>query len=223
MPNGVSIATPSPPVPRGRDLKRQREKLGLSVSELARIVGTHPQTIDKIEREQIKFSRYHETIVKALETQHLATPEAANTKPLRPPPHSLTLPVYNSTLGFDAEGQRLDVMNAQPFAHWNTETLAVPNAYAVEIANDLMAPAFRAGDWALLDPNATPIENREVVVRCKDARWKLVRLDRITPGEWECSIYNPRSGENGKLTLSRNDYPQCHTVIHRIYSHHRRG
>jgi transcriptional regulator with XRE-family HTH domain len=43
-----------------------RRKLGWSQEKLAERIGAHAQTIDKIERGQIKFSRYSTAIAEAL-------------------------------------------------------------------------------------------------------------------------------------------------------------
>jgi transcriptional regulator with XRE-family HTH domain len=62
----------------GAKIKARRTALGWSKGRLAKAVGSHAQTIDKIERGEIKHSRYYRLIREALEKPVAAAHTAAS-------------------------------------------------------------------------------------------------------------------------------------------------
>src|SRR5262245_62197300 len=62
----------------GQLIRQRRRQLNLSQRDLAKLVGCHMQTIDKIERAEIKFSRYHPIVYSVLGiTEPLPSPKPA--------------------------------------------------------------------------------------------------------------------------------------------------
>jgi|SRR5262245_20148709 len=58
--------SPDDTIAPGQRIRQRRKQLGFSGQQLAKMVGCHLQTIDKIERGEIKFSRYLAPIYTAL-------------------------------------------------------------------------------------------------------------------------------------------------------------
>jgi DNA-binding XRE family transcriptional regulator len=201
------------PIPRD-DIKQRRRQLGLSQRELAEIVGSHAQTVDKIERGHISFSRYLEGI-----ERHLG---------IRPTPPEMKhaeqgvdkIPVYATS----AVTQRAAVMHqdASEPAHFVVPPTCLRgkrSAYGGLVSSDAMAPIFQCGDAFYCDAHLAPAPGKFVLLRQKPPwqRGEIMLCQLLGFDEWWWRVLLLNSGKKPlrekRLTLSRADYPICHRVV----------
>lgn len=123
-----------------------------------------------------------------------------------PPEH---LPVYRVGL-FDAEhsigGEPVD------FIRRPGPLMNVRDAYGVIVFSDEMAPLFRPGDVALVNPNIPPRRDNEVILRGK-REWgeaTVIRtLDGATPEAWLTLARDHHQIEE----LPRSEWPLCQVIV----------
>ena len=65
------------------------------------------------------------------------------------------------------------------------------NMYALEIAGESMAPAYRPGDRILVSPNTPARRGDRVVVKTREGEVMAKELGRVSPGEVELVSLNP--------------------------------
>jgi transcriptional regulator with XRE-family HTH domain len=201
------------------DIKDRRKQLGLSQRELAAIVGSHAQTVDKIERGHISFSRYLAGI-----EQHLGIkPAAVEFKDAEQGVEKI--PLYATT----AATLRAVRMNHDiaPVHHvMPPECLrGKRSSYGGMVSTDAMAPIFAVGDSFYCNPHLAPAPGKFVLLRQKPP-WQrgqiiLCQLISFTEREWTVMLLNSGGKKRGyeeRLVLSRADFPIAHRVVAKDFS-----
>jgi len=208
----------------GAQIKQKRNQLGWSQQRLATAVGSHPQTIDKIERGAIKFSRYLLPIQQALGI--IAAAEGVSGGPvvtrdfqsaelIATQDRTAALPCFFGNA--DESEEYAMVLRAEP-------TTLIPRpirlhdfeeAYAVVVAITAMEPAYEVGDTLYVNPYLPPEPGKDVLLRRElDGGGAMVivgRLVEITRDGW-------RVRQHGRLqkkdfSVSKKEYPKCHRII----------
>jgi transcriptional regulator with XRE-family HTH domain len=202
-------------------VKRARAAKGLSQPELARRVGTSQQTIDKIETAKVKHSSFLPAIAmelgipvdRVLRLDHKSNAVAAI------PGSQLVgrdsdLPVYAATLKGGVQ-----MLSSEPVEYVSRpEPLTrVRDGYGVIVIDDTMAPEFRAGDIALINPHLPPRAGDTCVFRRADedgSMYKCLRyLRRITERDWLVSEWSGDNGEKRDYALKRSEWPVAHVTV----------
>src|SRR5262249_21310005 len=142
-------------------VRKARANKGLSQPQLASRVGTTQQTIDKIERGEVKRSSYLPAIAVELgiSLDRVLRFRNPNRGPAIIAGHTLVsgerdLPVYAATQG----GSGAQVLSSTPVEYvLRPEPLArVRDAYGIIVGDDSMSPEARSGDIALINPHVPP-------------------------------------------------------------------
>jgi len=206
---------------QGQTIRRRRKELRLSQQALGAAVGAHPQTIDKIERGQIKFSRYLFPIADRLGIlheltlggHHPALPTVpADASATEPPP--LVGPRDVPVFGSIESGRDMHLSGAPISYTLRPLPLAtVKEAYAVLVSTEAMHPVYEVGDTILLHPHLPPEAGKDVLLRLKHNDGELAaigRLERITDSNWIVRQWNRG---NRTVSYDRGRWPRCHRII----------
>jgi len=214
------------------DIKQSRRQHKLSQKQLGNLVGCHAQTIDKIERGQITFSRFLLPIEARLglhsTTDLNAT--AVTTKLRQPPspvdklygtiaaPVRVDLPLFRSAAASLRASEMFVTAKAVKMTHRPLRLNDVEDAYGLTVGCDCMAPAFEVGDEAFVDPTLPPAPGKDVLLRAsliEDGAAVIGRLETYSDKDWEIVQWNSGSkpASPKKLTLPRTEFPFCHRVV----------
>lgn len=181
---------------RGEAMKAAREALGWSQAKLAEAAGTTQQTIDRLEKAEIGASRFEPIILDLLGlsiSESSMGAGAFNTpaqvkvdrNAARP---TAGLPVYQLyRYGVQAISDRpVDMLERPPFLR------NVTGAYAVIVLGSEMAPAFRPGDLALINPLVPVRPDNEVLFRSGTGQNAEIRtLIAQDPRGWDVKSWSP--------------------------------
>jgi len=201
------------------NLLRLRTAKGWSQEELARKVGVRQNTIAAIETGATSKTKYLADLARALgvTVDELDPPAGGGPAPvMQPPPRygPRDFPVYSS-----AEGGPGEVIRSTEPIDWVPRPAPVthtPDAYCMLISGDSMAPEFRPGDSAIVNPRL-PIVAQEVYVFYRDldgeARATIKQLRRATADSWLVTQHNPPAGQKPDFTLPRREWQWAHRVV----------
>jgi phage repressor protein C with HTH and peptisase S24 domain len=223
-------ATPQQTMVEVGDLIRAaRESRGLTQDALAKKVGTKQQTIGKIEKGQIEFSRFHTRIATELGI-NFSNPTERPAADLGGPAADLggdvegrspvpiiggrDLPVYAAA----EAGKGQIIVSTDPVDwDWRAAPLShVKGAYALIIIGDSMVPEYEPGDTALVNPTLPPIRDVTCIFYTEkhgEARATIKRLIRVTEEHWHVRQWNPPEGASSDFKLARKEWPTCHRVV----------
>lgn len=177
-------------------IDRLAEKYGFSASGLAKRAGLDPTTFNKskrVSREGKPRWPSTESVAKVLEAtgasigefMGLIGDETGSAGPYRIPVIGLTKAGsagYFDDAGFPT-GHGWDEI---PFPE-----IGDPNAYALEISGESMAPVFRDGDLVVVSPAAQVRRGDRVVVKTTDGEVMAKQLHRKTARKVELESLNP--------------------------------
>lgn len=204
----------------GSRIRQAREAQGLSQSDLAEMVKTTQQTIDRIERGKTTHSRSTPAILRALglETDQSDTPDVK----LEPARYvsgeqlvgERDLPVYSSAEG----GDGALILSTDPI-EWVRRPAPLANVrggYGIYIVGDSMIPRFNPSEVALVHPHLPYKPGVDVVLYrgdIHDHHAIVKRLRKATMTEWHLTQFNPADGEERDFTLPRSDWTICHVIV----------
>lgn len=219
-------------------IRQQREALGLSQAKLADMAGTSQQTLDRIERGAVKFSRTVPALLTALNIDHRHTAHIHE---------SFVAPKLRasdiSRLSFGEKNENSpDIMpiydsHSAEFGYYLGEVIQwtkrpdslvnVINAYGILVIDDEMAPAFRRGDIALVHPFKPPQKGSDVLIHGTiqvDREPRQVCILRYLADfnlrDWTAVQWHhddPDDPERVRESvLSRDLWPVCHVVVARL-------
>jgi transcriptional regulator with XRE-family HTH domain len=210
-------------VPRD-DIKERRKALGLSQRELAEKVGSHAQTIDKIERGQITFSRYLSAIEETLSLWPKATWKPPEAKDERQDVEKI--PIYATS----AVTLRTAVMfqeASEPIHHVLPPAClrGKRSSYGGIVSSDAMSPIFTVGDSFYCNPHLAPAPGKFVLLRQKQP-WQrgqviLCQLVSFTEREWRVLLLNSgkdKRPHEQRLTFTRADFPIAHIIVSKDFA-----
>lgn len=206
----------------GRMVRTARVGRGWSQPELAKRVGTRQQTIEKIELGKIKHSSFLPAIAQELD---IAIGKVVrNSRPLAAPLETVPgaqlvgerdLKVYAAVQG----GSGTLVLSNEPVEYVaRPEPLArVRDGYGVIVIEDSMAPEFRSGDIALVNPHLPPRVGDTCIFRhlepdgTQTACIKYLR--RTTEANWQVSEWSSEAGGQRDFNLKRSEWQICHVTV----------
>jgi len=205
------------------DIKQSRHKHKLSQKQLGDLVGCHAQTIDKIERGQITFSRF----LRPIETRLglLSVDSTGGTTKLRQSPSladkpygRVDLPLFRSEAKSLRASDMFVIASPVKMVPRPSRLNEVEDAYGLTVGCDCMAPAFEIGDQAFVDPTLPPQPGKDVLLRASltdDGAAVIGRLETYSDKDWEIVQWNSGSkpATAKKLTLPRTQFPFCHRVV----------
>lgn len=206
----------------GKIVRAARVQRGWSQPELAKRVGTKQQTIEKIELGKIKHSSFLPAIAQELNiaigtvvrnSRPLAT--ALETVPGSQLIGERDLKVYAAVQG----GSGTLVLSNEPVEYVaRPEPLArVKDGYGVIVIEDSMAPEFRSGDIALVNPHLPPragdtcVFRHQAVDGTQTACIKYLR--RATETNWQVSEWSSEAGGQRDFNLKRSEWQICHVTV----------
>ena len=218
----------------GEMIRAKRLEMNISQAELAQKIGSHAQTIHKIEAGIIKYSRYFDTIGRLLNLE-LADNWAERNRlpPLNPAVRAESGALFgpgtilvHSAMPHERDA-RLTMLSTRTVGR--TAALQclqhVANAYAFPIVTSAMAPAFEIGDEVQVHPFLPPEPGRDVVLYSKavpigDTKAVCVaRLTDIGAKSWSLVQWSGASERKlrpfkpHEFTLSRADYSRAHIIV----------
>ncbi len=151
---------------KGDEIRAAREKLGLSQAELASRAGTNQQTIDRLERGLTRQSKYMPEIRDALGLNPYQEPEDSLVRFSAKHEGGYGVRAHIAEDYRNPEKMPVFSMNEEG-GLWVIEdepTLFLPRtypvaealgAYGIIVPDDLMAPALRKGEIAIVDPDTS--------------------------------------------------------------------
>jgi phage repressor protein C with HTH and peptisase S24 domain len=209
----------------GELIRKRREELGLSQAQLAKQSGGISQaTVEKIEKGETLRSKFLPLIAKrlglpleSLDPSLAGLPEAAERPPAPPPilvSRDRDFPIYASVEGGPGEILRstdpIDfIPRPAPVAH-------VKEAYGLVVTGESMAPEFKPGETALVNPKLPLIADEVYVFYSEmhgEARATIKHLRRATPTAWLVSQHNPPRGKSKEFELPREEWRWAHRVF----------
>lgn len=205
----------------GQTIERAIDDAGLTKAEVARLMEITPQAVSgwvstgTISKQNlVKLSQIVKRDLASLITGE--KPEAGlrveESKPLfsRATPQ-LSVPVVGLVVaspqgdGYFTDGD-YPVGHADAYVSWPTTD---SNAYAVRVRGDSMQPRVRPGEVIVVEPNRTPTNGDDVVIRCRDGRKMVKQLLWRRDGEITLGSINTA---HTKLTISEIDVESIHFI-----------
>lgn len=211
-----------------RMIRTRREELGWSQAKLAEAAGTSQQTVDRIERGKVHHSRAFDDIWIALGLEPLVRTHikerVAPGGDLAPAPSILApaddtdappaefMPVFGMTTAPHALTETPIDFIERPFPLRN-----VVGAYAVLVNDESMAPAFRAGNLALVNPwLPARLEDDVIAVAAYDSK-RRVEMGIFAGSEGEAWLLT-KPAVAGTFRCEKAEWPTCHVIVGR-FSH----
>jgi transcriptional regulator with XRE-family HTH domain len=208
-------------------VKRARAIKGISQPELARRVGTSQQTIDKIETGKVQRSSFLAAIAlelgvpldRVLGVRHRSG-EFATIPGHRLISEDRNLPIYAASYG----GGGVQTLSREPvdYVLRPAPLDRVKAGYGVLVVDDSMAPEFRAGDTALVNPHLPPRAGDTCVFRGageSDTQHVCLRhLRRVSDkGDWLVSVWRGDDDKQHDYLLRRAEWMNAHVVVGSYY------
>lgn len=196
----------------------KRTARGLSQPSLAKLVGISQQSMEAIENDRTKKSRYLPKIAQVLEIQlnELDDSLREDTQiPLKDFTKSLmgekNFPVYAS--GEAGTGALVVTTDPVDYVRRPAPLAEVKDAYGLIIVGESMVPELRPGDTALIHPHLPPSREDCCVFYADDGngtqRVLVKAFTRATATHWYVEQWNPPK----KLTLDRQEWQKCHLIV----------
>lgn len=213
----------------GELVRRRRKEMGLSVPNLASLIGAHIQTVNKIESGEIRFSKYFYQLENVLDISIVPAAQGnIGGTTVFPTSHhpapGRDLPLYGASAmprnhklftngGFAFTRTPIDMIERPEWLRYNKQ------AYALKITADAMLPRFNPGERVVIDPLLEPKPGTDVVLLTHDdadhRAGVVAYLAAITKGNWLIVQYNHRKG--ARFPLARKRWPICHRIVGAIF------
>jgi transcriptional regulator with XRE-family HTH domain len=205
----------------GEIIRGRRKQLGLSQAKLASAVGTNQQTIDKIEKDIIKHSRFMARIAHELGLRlEELDPESFPGSPTNVIPGEVLAGARDLPVHAAAEGGKGQIIVSSDPVDWVLRPAPLANVrggYGLIIVGESMVPEFEPGDIALVNPHLPPVPDVTSVfyseVQEGEVRATVKRLIRVAPDAWHLRQWNPPSGEKPDFRLARSEWTKCHRTV----------
>jgi len=207
----------------------RRTQMNLTQAALAEMIGAHQQTINKLERGEIKFSRYMEKLEEALELEPGTLTDTMTgairkrdkrrrRRKQRAPTRSrdfTPLPLFSSMPG--DEGMMVVATRHHGYTDRPSPLHNIPEAYGVLLST--AAAGYDPGDIVWLDPKSNLQTDRDVLLHSSDRRASLLaRLLDHNKTHWVVAVseFNCPKIVCKQRTIKRVDFPTCDRVIGRL-------
>lgn len=201
----------------GTRVKTARNAQGMSQEDLARESGVSQGTIDKIENDRTKKSKFLPEVFAALglPLSELSTPagdisRAVGLTPLTAKPSHMA-PIFGTAEGGNGNIQiTSDPVEYIPTPH---ALVNVRGAYCVIISGESMVPSFRPGQLALVHPYLPPRPGEDVILYMDhengDSQVIIKHLVKVKSDCWVVEQFNPPK----TMELKKTEWAKCHIVV----------
>lgn len=216
---------------QGVALRRAREERRMTQAELAELVGTTQQTVDRIEKGQIKQSKLYpalaeavglpnegfnpdgiEEALKGLEAEAAVAAKQALKRTRALPSADLDdgsgMVIYSRDQSFTLQPAD-QIERGYPVTN-------VPDAYAVYVQDSRLAPSLSPGDMAVLNPHIPVFENCDAFLTSDTGptrKGMFRRIVGIFDGYWQVA----EAEGLGTEKVSREEWPHAHLVVAKFY------
>lgn len=200
----------------GHQIRERRKQRGMSQAALAEKIGTHQQTIEKIEGGTVKHSRYLNAIRQELDLPYpVGRPQAPAKEQKQTSYQPLVgekdLPVYGAAEG---GGGALVVSNDPVDYVRRPAPLAnVRDGYGMIVVGESMVPEMKPGETALVHPHLPPIAGEPCVFYSDNGLGEqLVTVKsfmKATSTHWHVEQWNPPK----QFTLERKQWQRCERIV----------
>lgn len=200
----------------------------MSQEDLAELVGTSQQTIQKIESGEIKRTGFAAEIAAILDIsiplkkmpilidpnvqQHVLFNKAELIA-------DRDLPIYASARGGSRHDSMIVSTDAIDYTKRPAPLVGVRDGYGIYVIGDSMSPAFEHADLALVHPHLPARHGDDVVLygaASDGSHFALIKqLLRASQTEWHLRQHNPPEGEAKDFRLAREEWQVCHVVVGR--------
>jgi transcriptional regulator with XRE-family HTH domain len=206
----------------GELIRTRRKALGLTQSRLAAAAGTNQQTIDKIEKDAIRHSRFFARIAAELGLRlEELIPDAVPSQPASVIPGSILTGARDLPVHAAAEAGKGQIVVTSDAVDWVMRPAPLANVrggYGLIVVGESMVPEFEPGDTALVNPHLPPIAGSTcvfytVVQDGGEVRATIRRLVRDTREAWLVRQWNAPEGEKAELKLAHAQWTKCHPTV----------
>lgn len=198
----------------GQKIRERREARGLSQAALARKVGTHQQTIEKIEKGTVKYSRYLHRITAELDLPFPGASGhdgASSNSTAEPLVGERDLPVYGAAEG--GRGALIVTNDPVDYVRRPAPLAQVKDGYGLIIVGESMVPEMKPGETALVHPHLPPVAGEPCVFyadnEAGEQRVTVKSYVRSTSTHWHVEQWNPPR----KFTLDRKEWQRCERIV----------
>jgi len=204
----------------GAQIKAAREQKGLTQKELADEVGTRQQTIDKIENNRVRNSRWLLPIQEHLGivgvTEGVGRIKKARSTASAPALEERMLSVfvvYSTAAGEDHAEDIAMVLRPSPMLVPRPTGLGPdPELYCMQVNVGAMSPAYEPGDLVYL-AHLQPELNTDVLLRKEESEeGGMVIFGRLV-GDSRDSWQLQQHSRKRSFPVAKNEYPLCHQII----------
>jgi len=207
----------------GEMVREARERKGWTQADLAKRVGGRQQTIGKIEKGLVRYSRLFPGIARELgiEPEKLM-PELATQnshEQLIPEPEVFRKGHQDFPVHASAEGGLGEIIVSSDPVAWvirPTPLVGVTRSYGIIVVGESMVPEFWPGDTALINPHLPPERGATFVFygeRDGEVRATVKHLLRWSETVWHLRQWNPPKGQKTDFTLPRSEWTKAHRVV----------
>lgn len=203
----------------GEMIREMREQLGVTQANLASMIGTTQQTIDRIESGETKRSRYIDLAQQALNYVSFMRNRAAADgeeygapRVLAPMDSTALTSQFVSTFILRSDGM-LEAVSQRTQIHFPFNPASERAPYAVILSKAIQGPdgwAFRARDTVIIDPSDPPKHLDWAMVAPQGEAAKLVCL--IDPSEAISVLSDEEIAQKGYAPLSSEPFVQQRVV-----------
>jgi transcriptional regulator with XRE-family HTH domain len=205
----------------GELIRTRRKALGLSQAKLAAMVGTNQQTIDKIEKDVIKHSRFIPKIARVLGIPlPQIDPDSYGSEPTSVIPGEALAGERDLPVHAAAEGGKGHIIVTSDPVEWvmrPAPLATVRGGYGLIIVGESMCPEFEPGDIALVNPHLPSVPDTTCVfyseVNEGSVRASVKRLIRVAADAWLVRQWNPPAGDKPDFKLPRSEWPKAHRTV----------
>lgn len=204
----------------GEIIKAEREKRGWSQADLGRRVGISQVAVKKIEGGQTRQSKFLARVALELGLDLAQVDPAMAREPVPGAAGAIIdrRQIYGPTdfrIYAAAEGGPGEIIRSSDPVDWQPRpqpVAHVKDAYGLYVVGESMAPEYRPGDIALINPTLPQIGGEVYVFYAEkegEARATIKHLRRATADKWLVSQHNKPKD----FDLSRCEWQWAHRVI----------
>lgn len=220
-------------------VRRRRIEFGLSQLKLGQLIGSHGQTINKIEKGEVKWSRYFERLERQLQlppgtltTKSPKNGSVPEPKILQIPHHyssnpgpsmlpvAADLPVYRTIM---ENGDTFLSEQPDRFEYRPAELRNVRDSYAIIITDGAFVPFYERRSIIFVDAWMPVAPHRDCVLCEKEphkgGRILIARLIDVADDVyiiWKSTFKKSETGirvDLREVPVPRKDFPHCHAIV----------
>lgn len=203
-----------------KKIRAERLLRGWSQADLGQRIGITQAAIKKIETGQTAQSKHLPRIALELGinlTDYLSRVADPTSTPTIFERGGRDLPIYAAAMG----GRGEIIRSIEP-VDWVGRPMPLANvreAYGIYVVGDSMAPEFRPGEIALVNPHLPTVGGEVYIFFCQEDGQDvatIAELRRATGDKWLIHKHNPETGQKVETELSRQKWNRAHRVVGKL-------